>query len=144
MAKSYSDKLKDPRWQKRRLAVLERDEWCCQSCYDTESTLHVHHRYYVWNSDPWDYPEDALVTLCESCHADESAAIKEASARLFRALRTHFLADELNVLADALERPDLVYVPSVVAEAIAWVVRDSEVQREMIERYLATLRGDDG
>jgi hypothetical protein len=25
----YSDKLKDPRWQKKRLQIMERDNWCC-------------------------------------------------------------------------------------------------------------------
>jgi hypothetical protein len=34
----YSDKLKNPKWQKIRLQVLERDEWCCQYCFDGEST----------------------------------------------------------------------------------------------------------
>lgn len=42
----YSDKLKDPRWQKKRLEILTRDEWTCQICFDTESTLVVHHQKY--------------------------------------------------------------------------------------------------
>lgn len=50
--KKYLEKLKDPRWQKKRLKVFERDEWTCQCCNDTESTLNVHHRYYKHNADP--------------------------------------------------------------------------------------------
>ena len=42
----YAEKLKDPRWQKKRLEILERDAWVCQKCFDTKSTLHVHHRIY--------------------------------------------------------------------------------------------------
>lgn len=65
MAKSeYAQKLKDPRWQKRRLQILERDHWECQQCFSSESTLHVHHRYYVEAGEPWEYPDSALVTLC--------------------------------------------------------------------------------
>jgi hypothetical protein len=30
--------------------------------------LHVHHKYYVQNKNPWEYPDEALVTLCASCH----------------------------------------------------------------------------
>ena len=30
--------------------------------------LHVHHRYYVENNNPWEYPDNALITLCEPCH----------------------------------------------------------------------------
>jgi len=39
-------------------------------CGDTETTLHVHHKYYVSGNDPWDYPNTALVTLCEHCHKE--------------------------------------------------------------------------
>lgn len=69
--KAYAEKLKDPRWQKRRLEVLGRDEFTCQHCFDSESTLHVHHRAYG-NGDPWDVPDCYLVTLCAECHEDHS------------------------------------------------------------------------
>jgi len=31
--------------------------------------LHVHHLYYVKGRDPWEYPDFALVPLCDDCHA---------------------------------------------------------------------------
>ncbi len=65
---AYSEKLRDPRWQRRRLAILERDSFACVVCGDTQTTLHVHHVAYVRGRDPWDYSERALVTLCETCH----------------------------------------------------------------------------
>lgn len=68
---TYSDQLKDPRWQKRRLEILSRDEWACQWCGDTSSTLHVHHLYYTRGAEPWDYPDTALLTVCEDCHTNE-------------------------------------------------------------------------
>jgi hypothetical protein len=67
MAKtSYGEKLKDPRWQRKRLGILERDGWSCRICSDSETTLHVHHIEY--GGDPWDVPDNLLVTLCEHCH----------------------------------------------------------------------------
>lgn len=30
--------------------------------------LHVHHKYYIYDEFPWDYPQDALMTLCHECH----------------------------------------------------------------------------
>lgn len=30
--------------------------------------LNVHHKYYIKGKLPWDYEDDALITLCESCH----------------------------------------------------------------------------
>ena len=67
MAKSYKDKLLDPRWQKKRLKILERDDFKCQLCGDTETTLHIHHKKYV-KGDPWDSPDIYLITHCEHCH----------------------------------------------------------------------------
>lgn len=72
MTLSYRDKLRDPRWQKMRLAVLSRDEFICTSCGTAESTLHVHHCYYDRGIEPWEYPMSSLITLCEYCHAEES------------------------------------------------------------------------
>lgn len=65
---NYVEKLKDPRWQKKRLEIFKRDNWRCCLCGDTENTLHVHHLRYKKNADPWDYDNDDLITLCESCH----------------------------------------------------------------------------
>lgn len=66
MSKSYIELLKDPRWQKKRLQILERDNWTCQDCYDTTTTLNVHHLHY--GEAPWDVPDGLLITLCEPCH----------------------------------------------------------------------------
>lgn len=66
--KTYAEKLKDPRWQRKRLEVMQRDEFACTECFDAESTLNVHHHYYEKGKNPWDYPDDALTTLCETCH----------------------------------------------------------------------------
>ena len=68
---TYTEQYKDPRWQKVRLRVLERDNWKCQKCYDTDSTLHVHHLYYEDGKPVWDYPLICFVTLCETCHEED-------------------------------------------------------------------------
>ena len=65
---SYSELLKDPRWQKKRLKILERDDFTCRSCVNANNTLHVHHLYYDYKLKPWEYEDDDLVTLCEDCH----------------------------------------------------------------------------
>lgn len=65
---SYSDLLKDPRWQKKRLEILQLDAFRCRACDSTKKTLHVHHLYYIKGNDPWDYPNDALITMCFECH----------------------------------------------------------------------------
>lgn len=39
--------------------------WCQKPIY-----LHVHHHYYILGKYPWQYNEQALVTLCNSCHTE--------------------------------------------------------------------------
>ena len=34
----------------------------------THVELHVHHKYYVKDHYPWQYSEDALITVCMECH----------------------------------------------------------------------------
>lgn len=63
---TYQEKLLDPRWQKKRLKILNRDDWACQACGDKEETLHVHHITYSKN--PWESKNINLITLCKSCH----------------------------------------------------------------------------
>lgn len=63
---TYSQKLKDPRWQRKRLEIMNRDGWKCRNCGDEKSTLHVHHWFYY--GEPWDADSKILSTLCETCH----------------------------------------------------------------------------
>lgn len=91
MAKTYAEKLLDPRWQKKRLEVLERDSWMCQYCYDSENTLHVHHlRYEDYYKNPWDYPLVYLITACEKCHKEEPIAIKPIEKNIIRQINLKF------------------------------------------------------
>lgn len=65
---NYYEQLKHPRWQAKRLKVLERENFTCQWCGDAEQTLHVHHTYYEKGAAPWEYRENSLLCLCETCH----------------------------------------------------------------------------
>jgi len=65
---AYAEKLKDPRWQKCRLLIFERDNFTCKWCGDDKLTLHVHHIEYKKGCDPWEYENEKLMTLCEKCH----------------------------------------------------------------------------
>lgn len=70
---SYADQLKDPRWQKRRLEVLQAGDWKCRLCGSGENTLHVHHKQYFKGRMAWEYEDDFLEALCEACHDREHA-----------------------------------------------------------------------
>lgn len=72
---SYSEKLQDPRWQKKRLEILSRDKFKCTICGDGKQTLHIHHKIYNGNTSPWNYKKSDLATLCKTCHSQEHSNI---------------------------------------------------------------------
>ncbi len=67
---SYSQKLLDPRWQKKRLEVMQAHNFSCEICGDKESTLHIHHKQYLKGFEPWDYKLEQLSCVCENCHEE--------------------------------------------------------------------------
>jgi hypothetical protein len=76
---SYGELLRDPRWQRKRLEIMQRDGFGCAECRSATRTLNVHHRYYEKGRAPWEYPDAAFVTLCEDCH--ERAEVDLAEIR---------------------------------------------------------------
>jgi 5-methylcytosine-specific restriction endonuclease McrA len=79
---TYWEKLKDPRWQRRRLEILQRENFTCEACLGTDTTLHVHHGYYEKGKDPWDYDSATLHCLCEGCHEDTKHELMEIQYRM--------------------------------------------------------------
>lgn len=83
MAEQFWEKYRDRRWQKKRLEIMERDGWRCRDCDGDDTTvLNVHHHYYDRGADPWDYPDDALITLCEPCHERRTELIQKFRSAL--------------------------------------------------------------
>lgn len=83
--KSYSELLLDPRWQRKRLEILQRSNFTCEQCKSADKTLHVHHRIYRKGAMPWEYADSELQALCKDCHFIETrhrAALDEALAQL--------------------------------------------------------------
>ena len=79
---SWAAKLKDPRWQRRRLEIFARDNWRCTHCGNKTASLQVHHLRYDWGKSPWEYEDSHLKTLCEPCHEEVSRIAREAKHAL--------------------------------------------------------------
>lgn len=94
MAKqTYAEKLKDQRWEDKRIHILRRDGNCCKLCGSCEN-LHVHHILYEEDTDPWDYDENYLLTVCEFCHNRIHSQLQQNS----------YLKERLRTIED-----DLIY-----------------------------------
>lgn len=96
---TYSEKLKDPRWQRKRLEVMQTAGFSCQCCGESKKTLNVHHAYYERDFEPWEYPNKSLWCVCEECHTKAD----EVRVRLIRAtgflspLRQHIVARAIEI-----------------------------------------------
>lgn len=91
----YADLLRDPRWQKRRLEILEQASFTCQDCGAKDKELHVHHLVYRKGWKPWEYPDDVLLVLCKDCHAEIGRLADEL---LFRCRNAALLRSLLSVV----------------------------------------------
>lgn len=119
----YSDKLKDPRWQKMRLEILNRDEFSCQRCGDSESTLHVHHLSYEKGKEPWDYVLENFMTLCQSCHDSEYECRSKYEKELLDAIRIKgFAYDDVDRIATSFSKIPMAYPPEVTATIIEFAL----------------------
>jgi hypothetical protein len=90
---SYGEMLRDPRWQRKRLEIMERDKFTCRECQSTTRTLNVHHINYVSGRAPWDYPDTNFRTLCDVCHEQ-----LETDIRAVRSFAAYLSADDRNTL----------------------------------------------
>jgi hypothetical protein len=98
---SYSEKLKSPQWQRKRLEIFGAAGWTCEQCGGEKKPLHVHHSYYQQGLEPWDYPADAYHVLCEECHETRA----EVERRLLRAV-CGMLVQEIEELCSVIETSD--------------------------------------
>jgi cytochrome c553 len=137
---AYSDKLKDPRWQKKRLEILKRDEFTCQLCFDNESPLNIHHRIYIKGKEVWNYPDNLLVTLCEDCHKAEMANQPNIDKLLLEALHSKFLNEDLQSIIVGFNKLKLLHMSGVIASVLEWSLSNRDIQYMLMEKYWETLK----
>lgn len=97
---TYQEKLKDERWLRKSKEILHRDGFTCKG-YQCPSPkgktmLQVHHLDYIPGIEPWEYPNDMLITLCGHCHGTERYR-KQVEKQLISVLKQKgfFLVDLL-------------------------------------------------
>lgn len=71
---NYWQKLQDPRWQKLRLEAMQKSDFCCEMCGNSESMLQVHHKEYFKGHEPWEYDIEQLAVLCKECHENHHSS----------------------------------------------------------------------
>jgi hypothetical protein len=91
---TYAEMLRDPRWQRRRLEIMQSADFRCELCGSAEKTLNVHHRQYRKGAKPWEYDDEELRCMCEDCHREDH----ENSALLLRIFDRLDFGDKLRTI----------------------------------------------
>lgn len=130
--KPYAELLRDPRWKSKRQEILERDGHKCRECLRDDEVLHVHHVMYRGYIDPWDYPNEMLITLCQTCHKKEEELKADdlyAKVAELGVTRNHMmiLADHIAFFMDGSKHEDAFYVFNEILEMI--------VPRERVKEF---------
>lgn len=132
----YLERLRDPRWQRKRLEILERDNWQCQSCWSIDIPLNVHHKIYFSDKEPWDYPNYILVTLCDDCHRQEHAGYNDACiAMAIEAIRSHLISDQILDIPMFLYRFQPIIYQDIVMSAYVWSADKVEIQKFILAKF---------
>ena len=58
-------------WRKRRLLILDRDNWICADCGQHADTVHLP---YFWGPNHHTAPDHAFESLCKRCHGRRDGA----------------------------------------------------------------------
>jgi hypothetical protein len=85
----YSDKLADPRWQRKRLEILQAANFRCEDCGRGDIELQVHHCAYLPGKKTWEHDVSLLMCVCVYCHANRQNredAIRVSLGRIMRHL----------------------------------------------------------
>lgn len=136
----YLKQYKNPKWQKIRLEILQRDNFACQICGEDESELHVHHRNYIYGKNVWEYEYTDLITLCNECHQQEKLVMKDVLNQFVLGIkRTMFSSEIISLDASLAYMSHKSKYPNDVAiNALCWILENNFDQR--IEEYFNAIK----
>lgn len=138
MSNTYFEKLKDPRWQKLRLKIYERDNFMCQYCGETKVTLNIHHISYTGN--PWEADDKLLVTLCEDCHSLETENLKVIELKIIKDLKSKgFNSSHFRLLNKLMNNMPFIHHNDVQLTALEWFLNEENI-REIITKFFNDFR----
>ena len=144
--KSYAAKFKDPRWQKKRLEVLQQYGFSCQECGAEEQELHVHHKRYYAGREPWEYKDTEMMVLCNDCHQQLHDAKENllteigelSSAENINRVAGYVAAVNPDAFACQIDTPDKEVGYSdfyrITQQAVMWLIKNNNGRMPISQR----------
>jgi hypothetical protein len=134
----YLEKLRDPRWQRKRLHIFERDQWTCQGCGKIDQPLNVHHKLYIDGKEPWETDDKYLITLCDECHALETDKRDLIESILLKTLRIKFTLKDLATITAGFYHLNIINDSHLISKVIRYALTTPTLTTELINRYTST------
>lgn len=110
---SYLAKLAAPEWKKFS-AETRRLRDVCESC-GTKENLQVHHLFYDASRELWEYSNEDVCVLCDTCHKEMHAQLQKFRRFVFRYLNPR----TFQILNGALAVGLTHYKPLIFVHALA-------------------------
>lgn len=130
---TYSEKLAHPLWQKKRKYILEKANYICEDCGIRGRCLDVHHCYYIFGIEPWQYPFDALKALCRDCHSQRGEM-----ERVFRATLQSLTHQQIGQLKDIIEIAFWNYDKELFFKLLHSLFYDKENAHAILSSFLSS------
>ncbi len=132
---SYSEKLKDERWIKKRELVRNRAGNQCEDCGAMDKGLEIHHCYYLYGYEPWEYPTDSLRCLCKPCHKTRDPIEKKHRGQL-----AHLTQNEVETLNTIFSNGLYWYPRKELFDFINNIGHDEELMKKSLDNLILKRR----
>ena len=125
------------------LNVFEKNEFCCQFCFDRENSLQL---FYAgkYGENVKNTPREKLKVICDECLNEELNERPEKERVLLDELRKNFTHTDIHELAEAFSYLNYYdkfqHLPEVVMSAICWAIEDENAQKNLVENYFKALK----
>lgn len=149
---AYREKLQTKEWKSFSRSMKEQKGNSCEICKRGDMTTEVHHWFYDFDREPWQYMPDEVAVLCSECHREMHTQLRafrkhvfsKMNAQQFRvlngALKVGFESYEALTLVHAIG--ELVSTPSMVDRyakswgSLPWRKTDEQIAYEKFRRSL--------
>src|SRR5690554_6776829 len=117
---------------KKRESVKRRSEYRCEDCGATNVVLEVHHCYYLFGYEPWEYPTGSLRCLCRTCHESRDLVEKKHRGQI-----ANLTQNELDILNKFFTNGLYWYPRKELFNLIESIGYDTEIMKSALDNLIS-------
>lgn len=128
---TYREQLKSEQWKDFSNRIRESYHGACAICRRTDVATQVHHKFYEFERNLWEYDASEVILLCTGCHAALHKELMEFRKSVMGLLRP----EEFRVLNGALRIALEKYDPLTFVHALAEFVSSPGLVKRYAESF---------